>query len=158
LKPSTPKGPRTESRPRSEDRSARQLEGVPLLARGADPGRVEPGPLAVRDRLHLDPGLLDRHGAGSLFAYEVTRADMKWLRGLAAPGDRVVFRRGGRPTGQRICAVRTPAGVVLSRVLIHGDAVVLLPAGEAPAEAPDAERLQARPGVIAGTHVLVLRR
>ena len=48
-----------------------------------------------------------------LFAYEVTLPAMKHLRGLASPGDRIVFHRGGRVGPDRICAVRTPDGIVL---------------------------------------------
>ena len=106
---------------------------VPVLASGADPGRTIPSALAIRDRLLVDRSLVDEHAPERLFAYEVTRRDMRHLKGLAEPGDHIVFRRGGRATEDRICAVRTPRGVVLSRVLIVGDAVVLRPAtGGAP--------------------------
>lgn len=132
---------------------------VPVLAPRADPGRTLPRPLAIRDRLVIERSLVDEHPPERLFAYEITRADMRHLRGLAEPGDHVVFRRGGRATEDRICAVRTPRGVVLSRVLIVGDSVVLRPAaGARMSDPPVIEGLEAERGVIAGTHVLVVRR
>ena len=106
-----------------------------------------PSALAIRDRLLVDRSLVDEHAAERLFAYEVTRRGMRHLKGLAGPGDHIVFRRGGRATEDRICAVRTPRGVVLSRVLIVGDAVVLRPAtGGRSSDPPVIEGLEAQPG------------
>lgn len=151
----------TSSPPKARRRPAASADEivVPVLASRADPGRTVPSPMAIRDRLLLDRSLLDEHGPDRLFAYEVTPADMKHLRGLARPGDHVVFRRGGRATEDRICAVRTDHGVVLSRVLIRGDAVVLLPGLGLPKTAPPViEGLEAQRGVIAGTHLVVVTR
>jgi hypothetical protein len=132
---------------------------VPVLAPGADPGRTTPSALAIRERLTLDRRLLEEHSPERLFAYEVTRRDMKHLRGLAEPGDHIVFRRGGRTTEDRICAVRTSRGVVLARVLIIGDAVVLRPGvGGRVTSPPVIEGLEAKRGIIAGTHLVVVRR
>jgi hypothetical protein len=78
---------------------------------------------------------------------------------VASPGDRVVFRRGGRVGPERICAVRTPEGIVLSRVLFKGRALLLLPGqGERDFDSIEIESLKALPGIIAGTHVLLIRR
>ncbi len=132
---------------------------MPVLADGADPGRTLPSPLAIRDRLLIDRRLLADHSPERLFAYEVTLAGMKHLRGLASPGDRIVFRRGGRVGPDRICAVRTPDGIVLARVLFKGRSLLLLPGeGERDFASVDVEGMKALPGVIAGTHVLLIRR
>jgi transcriptional regulator with XRE-family HTH domain len=132
---------------------------IPVLADGADPGRTAPSPLSVRDRLLVDRRLVADHSPERLFAYEVTVAAMKHLRGLASPGDRIVFQRGGRAGPDRICAVRTNEGVVLSRVLFKGRSLLLLPGeGEQDFASVDVEGVKALPGVIAGTHVLLIRR
>jgi transcriptional regulator with XRE-family HTH domain len=132
---------------------------VPVLADGADPGKTLPSPLAVRDRLLVDRRLVADHPPDRLFAYEVTLPAMKHLRGLASPGDRIVFQRGGRVGPDRVCAVRTPDGIVLARVLFKGRALLLLPGeGERDFASVEVEGLKALPGVIAGTHVLLIRR
>jgi transcriptional regulator with XRE-family HTH domain len=123
---------------------------IPVLVPGADPGKLAPSPLAVQDRLVVDRRLVVDHAPERLFAYDVTLPAMKHLRGLASPGDRIVFQRGGRVSADRICAVRTPDGIVLARVLFKGRSLLLLPG--------ESERVKALPGVIAGTHVLLLRR
>lgn len=132
---------------------------VPVLAERADPGRLAPSPLAVENHLLVDRRLVADHPLERLFAYDVTDRDMRHLRGVAAPGDRVVFRRGGRVGPDRICAVRTPVGVVLSRVLFKGRSLLLLPGeGERDFDSVEVEGLKALPGIIAGTHVLLIRR
>ena len=84
---------------------------------------------------------------------------MKHLRGVASPGDRIVFRRGGRVSADRICAVRTPEGIVLARVRFEGRSLLLLPGeGERDFESVEVDGLSALPGIIAGTHVLLIRR
>ena len=130
-----------------------------MLAEGADPGKIAPSPLAIRDRLIVDRRLVADHDPERLFAYDVTPAAMKHLRGVASPGDRIVFRRGGRVAPDRICAVRTPEGVVLARVLFKGRSLLLLPGeGERDFESVEVDGLKALPGIIAGTHVLLIRR
>jgi DNA-binding XRE family transcriptional regulator len=105
---------------------------IPVLADGADPGRTVPSPLAVRDRLLVDRRLVADHSAERLFAYEVT---------------------------DRICAVRTREGIVLSRVLFKGRSLLLLPGeGEGEFATVDVAGVKALPGMIAGTHVLLIRR
>jgi hypothetical protein len=132
---------------------------VPVLAVGADPGKLAPSPLAVQDRLLVDRRLVADHPPERLFAYEVALPTMKHLRGLASPGDRIVFQRGGRVGPDRICAVRTADGIVLARVLFKGRSLLLLPGeGERYFESVEVEDLKALPGVIAGTHVLLIRR
>jgi hypothetical protein len=132
---------------------------VPVLAEGADPGRNVPRPLAVRDRLTVERRLVGDHPQERLFAYDVSETHMRHLRGLAAPGDRVVFQRGGRVATDRICAVRTPGGVVLSRVAFRDGALLLLPGeGESETESLPVGDLKGLRGVIAGTHVLLIRR
>lgn len=132
---------------------------VPVLAEGADPGRTAPSPLAIRDRLLVDRRLVADHSPERLFAYEVTPGAMTHLRGLASPGDHIVFQRGGRVGPDRICAVRTPDGIVLARVLFKGRSLLLLPGeGERDFASVEVEGLQALPGVVAGTHVLLIRR
>jgi len=132
---------------------------IPVLVPGADPGKLAPSPLAVQDRLVVDRRIVADHAPERLFAYDVTLPAMKHLRGLASPGDRIVFQRGGRVSPDRICAVRTPDGIVLARVLFKGKSLLLLPGeGERDFESVEVEGLKALPGVIAGTHVLLLRR
>ncbi len=132
---------------------------VPVLAEGADPGRVVPKPLAVRDRLTVDRRLVGDHPEDRLFAYDVAEGHMRYLRGLASPGDRLVFQRGGRVGDDRICAVRTPQGGVLARVRIDGQGLLLLPGdGEGEAVPVKVEPARGLRGVIAGTHVLLIRR
>jgi len=132
---------------------------IPVLADGADPGRTLPSPLSIRDRLLVDRRLVADHSPERLFAYEVTLPAMRHLRGLASPGDRIVFQRGGRVGPDRICAVRTPGGIVLSRVLFKDRSLLLLPGeGERDFASVDVEGVKALPGVVAGTHVLLIRR
>jgi hypothetical protein len=142
----------------ADEPQTQEILRVPVLADGADPGRTAPSPVAVRDRLLVDRRLVGDHGPERLFAYDVTTANMKYLRGVAAPGDRVVFRRGGRVTTDRICAVRTPAGIVLARVAVEGRALLLLPGeGEHHVGSVEVDDAGAA-GVVAGTQVLLIRR
>jgi hypothetical protein len=132
---------------------------IPILVEGADPGRVMPSPFAIRDTLRVDPELVQDHDPSRLFAYEVTMREMRYLRGFAAPGDRIVFRRGGPVGGDRVCAVRTPWGMVLSRVRFRGRSLFLLPGeGRRGVDAVGVEDLTALRGVIAGTHILLIQR
>jgi transcriptional regulator with XRE-family HTH domain len=150
---------RDEPGPALIDAAPPEILRIPVLAEGADPGKIAPSPLAIRDRLIVDGRLLIDHDPERLFAYDVTPAAMKHLRGIASPGDRIVFRRGGRVAPDRICAVRTPEGVVLARVLFKGRSLLLLPGeGERDFESVEVDGLKALPGVIAGTHVLLIRR
>jgi transcriptional regulator with XRE-family HTH domain len=143
----------------AQDGSPSEIIRVPVLADGSDPGKLAPSPLAVQDRLLVDRRLVGDYEPERLFAYEVTPRAMTHLRGLASPGDRIVFRRGGRVGSDRICVVRTPDGIVLSRVLFRDRSLLLLPGdGERDFQSVDVEGLKALPGVIAGTHVLVIRR
>jgi transcriptional regulator with XRE-family HTH domain len=130
---------------------------IPVLAEGADPARIDETGAAVADRLLLDRRLLGR-GATDLFACVVVAGDMRHLRGLAEPGDRVVFERGATLAPDRICAVRAGGRLVLSRVLRSGGALLLLP-GEGETgfellEIPDDDALVDR---VAGAHVLLIR-
>ena len=141
------------------DAGTPEILRVAVLAEGADPGKIAPSPLAIRDRLLVDRRLVAEHEPERLFAYEVTLATMKHLRGVASSGDRIVFRRGGRVAPDRICAVRTPGGIVLARVLFKGRSLLLLPGeGERDFESVEVDGLKALPGVIAGTHVLLICR
>jgi transcriptional regulator with XRE-family HTH domain len=147
------------SRPSPARESASEALRIPVLAPGADPGKLAPSPLAIQDRLVVDRRLVADHAPERLFAYDVTLPAMKHLRGLASPGDRIVFLRGGRVSADRICAVRTSEGIVLARVLFKGRSLLLLPGeGGRDFESVDVEGLKALPGVVAGTHVLLLRR
>jgi hypothetical protein len=132
---------------------------VPVLADGADPGKTVPSAMAVRDRLVIDRSLLEDYHPDQLFAYDVTRDNMGFLRGLVSPGDRIVFRRGGRVSEDRICAVRTRDGIVLSRVRFDQHTLTLLPAGSGSAGEPvRLEDVTGSAGLVAGTHVLLIRR
>src|SRR5512135_165677 len=122
-----PRTVRRAASARARKPGADQVVTIPVLADGADPGRTVPSPMAVRDRLVVDRRLVDEYGPDRLFAYDVSSRDMGFLRGLASPGDRIVFRRGGRIAPDRICAVRTRSGVVLARVEFRGHSLLLLP-------------------------------
>ena len=133
---------------------------IPVLAAGTDPAALEASrSRAVQDRLLLDRRLLDGHDAQELFAYEVTPAATTHLRGVAAPGDRIVFQRHGAVTPDRICAIRTAQGIVLARALVKEGSLLLLPGeGEVDFESveiPDPGKLS---DVVVGTHVLLIRR
>ncbi len=144
--------------PAAKEADTDEILRVPVLADGADPGKTTPSPLAVRDRLLIDRRLVGDHVPEHLFAYDITPAHMEHLRGIAAPGDRVVFRRGGRVTPDRICAVRTPGGVVLSRVSVEGRALLLLPGeGGDTVQSIEVDDVKMA-GVVAGTQVLLIRR
>jgi transcriptional regulator with XRE-family HTH domain len=133
---------------------------VPVVPAGTDPAAVEAGRARPSgDPLLLDHRLVGGHDAGSLFACEVAPGAEKHLRGVAAPGDQVVFRRGGAVSPDRVCAVRTGAGLVLARVLVQERSLLLLPGeGETSFESvslPEAGKVS---DVVVGTHVLLIRR
>ena len=131
---------------------------VTVLATGADPAALAAS-RPVGDPLLLDRRLLEGHDAQQLFAYEVTPAATKHLRGVAAPGDRIVFQRRGAVTPDRICAIRTGKGIVLARALVQEGALLLLPGeGEVDFDSvglPEPGKLS---DVVVGTHVLLIRR
>lgn len=113
----------------------------------------------MRDRLLLDRRLVEGHDPRNLFAYEVPASATGHLRGLAAPGDRVVFRRGGEVKPDRICAVRTGEGIVLARVLVQERSLLLLPGeGETAFESVGVGEGRELSDAVAGTHVLLIRR
>jgi transcriptional regulator with XRE-family HTH domain len=131
---------------------------VPVLSEGANPHHLARSPSAAQDQLLLDRRLVGEDESDDLFGYNVTAREMKHLRGVAAPGDLIVFRRGGRYAPDRICAVWTGERVVLARVLIKDRSLLLLP-GESgrdfeSLEVPGSEALSE---LIAGTHVLLIR-
>jgi transcriptional regulator with XRE-family HTH domain len=134
--------------------------GIPILAEGADPAVLDTAHSRfVQDRLVLDQRLVGDHDPRRLFAYEITATATQRLRGVADTGDRVVLARHGAVTPDRICAVRTGKGIILSRALVQERALLLLPGdGDVDFESiglPDPDGL-AR--VVAGTHVLLIRR
>ena len=84
---------------------------------------------------------------------------MKHLRGVAEPGDRVVFQRRAELAPERICAVRHAGGLLLSRVLFNGRTLLLLPGeGESGFESIDVPDAQLLGDVVVGSHVLLIRR
>jgi hypothetical protein len=133
---------------------------IPVLAAGTDPSALEAIPArSVVDRLLLDRRLLEGRDARELFAYEVTPAATKHLRGVAAPGDRVVFQRHGAVTPDRICAIRTAQGIVLTRALVKEGSLLLLPGeGEVDFESVGVPEPGTLSDVVLGTHVLLIRR
>jgi transcriptional regulator with XRE-family HTH domain len=136
------------------------VASVPVLADGADPRVLDsavPG-ASVVDRLLLDRRLLG-HARQGLFACDVTPRAMKHLRGVAQPGDRIVFRRDVRIAPDRICAVRHGAGLLLSRVLTNGRSLLLLPGeGESGFESLEMADEKAVAELVVGSHVLLIRR
>jgi transcriptional regulator with XRE-family HTH domain len=153
---------RLTSPPRAEATRAEAsaVVSVPVLAEGAGPSVLderEPGP-GVVDSLLIDARLVAA-SARSLFACDVTPRTMKHLRGVAQPGDRIVFQREAAIAPDRICAVRVSDGLVLSRVLYNGRTLLLLP-GEGET---GFESIELKPGtsvadIVAGSHVLLIRR
>jgi transcriptional regulator with XRE-family HTH domain len=143
---------------RVADTTTSPVVEIPVLAAGSDPVAAATRPRPI-DRLILDRRLVDGVDAGELFAYEVTPAATKHLRGVAAPGDRVVLRRRGAVTPDRICAIRTGRGIVLSRALVNEGSLLLLPGeGEVDFESVELEDPARVSDVVAGTHVLLIRR
>lgn len=148
------------SRAESRTESA-AVVSIPVLAPGADPARLEApeGAGAVADRLLLDRRLFGPAAKG-LFACDVAERDMKHLRGIAQPGDRIVFERPARGSApDRICAVRHPAGLRLSRVLASGPSLLLLPGdGESGFESLELRDDRAAADLVVASHVLLIRR
>lgn len=144
----SPAAPRTES-------SA--VVSVPVLAPGAEPPLEGAEPGAV-DVLLVDRSLLGP-GPHALFACDVAERDMTHLRGVAQPGDRIVFDRERAEGPDRICAVRHPAGLRLSRVLASGRSLLLLPGdGESGFESLELRDGQSAADLVAASHVLLIRR
>ena len=159
--PSSPPAPQPASGSTPDASVERDIIRVPVLAEGADPARlgVSSSSAAIREQMLVDRRLVDGHERGRLFAYDVTPGAMKHLRGVAAPGDRIVFRHGGHVAPDRICALRTGPGIVLARVLLRGRSLLLLPGdGEPDFETVDVRDPKALPEVIVGTHILLIRR
>ena len=133
---------------------------IPLLAPGADPScldRADAG-AAVIDRLLLDRRFVAAT-SGALFAYEVTEREMAHLRGVAQPGDRIVFESGAAAGPDRICLVRHPAGLRLARVLASGRSLLLLPGeGESGFESLELGDDQDVADRVVASHVLLIRR
>jgi transcriptional regulator with XRE-family HTH domain len=132
---------------------------VPVLAEGSDPAVLD---AAETGRALVDTVLIDRRLVGpsaeGLFACDVAPRAMKHLRGAALPGDRIVFQRPAQLAPDRICAVRSPAGVLLSRVLFNGRTLLLLPGeGESGFESIEIPE-KALAHVVVGSHVLLIRR
>jgi len=133
---------------------------VPVLAEGKDPSVLEGGEpgRGLVDSLLLDRRLVGPSARG-LFACDVTARAMTHLRGVAEPGDRVVFQRGAELAPDRICAVRRPQGLVLSRVLYNGRTLLLLPGeGESGFESIEVPADTKLADVVVGSHVLLIRR
>ena len=78
----------------------------------------------------------------------------------AQPGDRIVFERPGRgPAPDRICAVRHPGGLRLSRVLASGRSLLLLPGeGESGFDSLELGDEQSTADLVVASHVLLIRR
>lgn len=144
---------------------------IPVLARNEDQRTTSSASRAMGPHVLVDPRLLadsrqvtdSRPLAGNepelLFACEVTPRDMKHLRGIATPGDLVVLRRGGPVAPDRICAVRTGDGIVLTRVLLKDRSLLLLPGeGEHDFESLEVSGTGVVPDMMRGTQVLLIRR
>jgi transcriptional regulator with XRE-family HTH domain len=136
------------------------VASIPVLADGVDPSVLDSptSGASVVDRLLLDRRLLEQATRG-LFACDVTPRAMKHLRGVAQPGDRIVFERGARIAPDKICAVRHGAGLLLSRVLTNGRSLLLLPGeGENGFESLEMPSATALDDIVVGTQVLLIRR
>jgi len=141
---------------------------VPLLEAGADPARALTEGRGVVDLIRLDRRMLaeDRQ-AGELFALRPGDEAVRWVRSLIRPDDLVVLTTGvGKVRPGRIYAVRLGrgrprkrAGLVLSRLLVKGKTLLLVPSeGET-----DIEVVELGPGEkprdrIAGEVVATVRR
>jgi transcriptional regulator with XRE-family HTH domain len=154
-RPGPPTGPAVFAEPESA-----AVVAVPVLGPGTDPATLDaPRARAVVDRLLLDRRLVGGHDPQELFGYEVTPAATGHLRGLAAAGDRIVLRRRGTVAPDRICAVRTGRGIVLTRVLVGEDTLLLLPGdGEQDFESVGLPGGGELSDVVVGAHVLLIRR
>lgn len=147
----SPAEPRTESA---------AVISVPVLAPGADPSQLEGAHAGawIADVLLVDRRLLGP-SPHALFACDVAERDLGHLRGVAQPGDRLVFDRARRHAPDRVCAVRHPAGLRLSRVLVNGRSLLLLPGeGESGFESLELRDDQDAADVVVASHVLLIRR
>lgn len=136
------------------------IASIPVLAENADPSVLDG---AAAGAGLVDVLLLDRRLVGTagerLFACDVTPRAMKHLRGVAQPGDRIVFRRDARLAPDRICAVRKSGGLLLTRVLHSGRSLLLLPGeGETGFESLELADDEATGDLVVGSHVLLIRR
>jgi len=145
----------------AEPGRAESIRRIPILPRPAKADRLTASSVSgtMGSQVLVDSRLVDGNDPELLFAYEVTPRDTKHLRGIAAPGDLVVLVRGGSVAPDRICAVRTGDGIVLSRVLLKDRSLLLLPGdGERDFESFELRAAPAAPDMIQGTHVLLIRR
>jgi transcriptional regulator with XRE-family HTH domain len=131
------------------------VASIAVFGAGADPAAIDE---PAADRLLLDRRLLRGAAPARLFALVVGDGDTRHLRGVAQPGDHVVFDRGRPPTPERISAVRVGRRLVMSRVLQSGGSLLLLPGdGETGFESVELGNGRTPAEVVAGTHVLLIR-
>ncbi len=133
---------------------SRELLRVPVLAEGTDPGidpAHAPEPLEV---FPLHPRVFPGRPPRAPFAYRLSRDGAARVDGYGE-GDLVVLSREPRPASpQHVFAVRCKR-IVLSRVLVKGNALLLLPSERM----PDFELVEPRTGqsvldLLAGSVVL----
>ncbi len=133
---------------------------VPVLAPGTDPGR--PGTPLPRpsDQMAFDARLLPKGAADHLFAYLVTEATRRNLGPLVSVGDCLVMTRQVKEVRpDRIHAVRTAGGITLSRALVKGGTLLLLPASDgSDVELIAATSPKAALALVAAASVLAVRR
>lgn len=132
---------------------------VPLLAEGSDPGTDPAASTGVVETLRIDPRLLPPD-VERPFAYRPGPAAIAGLEDALAPGDLVLLtsRVDLPPVPSAIYAVRSKAGVVLTRVIQHED--VLLEISTDPRQQPTAHDVAVQGALerrLAGRVVATLR-
>lgn len=101
---------------------------VPVLPEDTDPGRPSVPLPTTTEALFVDARLLPEEDFDHLFAYCLSEAASRRVRPLATAGDYLVMtRKVRRPAAERIHAVRLGGRVVLTRLLVKGDSLLLLP-------------------------------
>jgi transcriptional regulator with XRE-family HTH domain len=135
-------------------RRAGTPSSIPVLAAGPTGCRQAPGPPRRGSALSTAASSTSTTRSSSSPARSARRSTCG-----GAAGDRVVFRRGGAVSPDRICAVRTGQGIVLARVLVQERSLLLLPGeGETSFESVGLPEPGELSDVVVGTHVVLIRR
>jgi transcriptional regulator with XRE-family HTH domain len=151
------------SKPRAADESAAPTEPdlavIPFLKEGADPAASEKERRVAGPPLRLDARLFPNDELGRLFVYRATPDMARRAGGSVRLGDWLILSTHVNVQDlEGLFAIRTKSGVLLSRVLVKGNELLLLP----PPGATDFEIVELRGGadlvrVLAGRVVMKIR-
>jgi len=139
--------------------TASPLAVIPFLKEGADPAASEKQLGVAGPPLRFDARLFPNDELGHLFAYRTTRDMARRVGGSVQPGDWLILSsRVDAHDLEGLFAVRHDGRIVLSRVLVKGNELLLLP----PPGATDFEIVELRgetdlARVLAGRVVMKIR-